>query len=551
MSMNYNPSALDSNKTLLQEMKRIENYLHDNPIYKVYYADTAYVAGTSQYDITDIEGDITAFGEGDVVLFNNTYYALVSSAGSEYFSIIGATSFKGDAGAQGPAGPAGPAGADGAQGPAGPTALEINTVWHITSSFNPNVEHTYSVLFGYFNRTPQVDDGVEFWLSDVDDNLYNGVGRITAVSSTTATVYLGADHMVKVNGDKGADGVDALSYGIPISFVKGSSTTQILTNTLYKQHFNRDPKKNDTFIARLVDESDPSQFLSYIASCEVQNVNESGNVTQTIASDILLITGINGTDGTDGTNGVDALTIGDMLQDTVAPSTSSTYYTTYTAHDFNRMPVQDDTFIAVFEDTVTNKSYICIGVIHNVDPSQNPNNPTISYQFRNIVETTGATGSVSSVTASLIDSESATNGQVLTADGSGGASWQNASGGTSLSKYTFDITSTSTSNISKLIDIIDNAKGRVSIMGYFSNATGRAIPLFASSVDNSFIRIAGFETTSGSDDGFLFTIKVGRTSQTIQAVACNKISALDMSISIVTSSISEIIVNYWNDTQLH
>ena len=40
-----------------------------------------------------------------------------------------------------------------------------------------------------------------------------------------------------------------------------------------------------------------------------------------------------------------------------------------------------------------------------------------------------ASGGSSSVVASDIDSESATNGQVLTANGSGGASWQTPSGG--------------------------------------------------------------------------------------------------------------------------
>lgn len=40
-----------------------------------------------------------------------------------------------------------------------------------------------------------------------------------------------------------------------------------------------------------------------------------------------------------------------------------------------------------------------------------------------------ASGGISSVKAENVDSESATSGQVLTADGQGGASWQNASGG--------------------------------------------------------------------------------------------------------------------------
>lgn len=50
--------------------------------------------------------------------------------------------------------------------------------------------------------------------------------------------------------------------------------------------------------------------------------------------------------------------------------------------------------------------------------------------------TISATGGISSVKAENVDSESATNGQVLTADGSGGASWQNASGGEKLYIHT-------------------------------------------------------------------------------------------------------------------
>ena len=54
----------------------------------------------------------------------------------------------------------------------------------------------------------------------------------------------------------------------------------------------------------------------------------------------------------------------------------------------------------------------------------------ITIDQNNVISTTGGSGGISSVTAGDVDSESATTGQVLTADGNGGASWQTpASGG--------------------------------------------------------------------------------------------------------------------------
>lgn len=388
--INYTPSSLDSNKTLLQEFHSIEKYLHDNPIYKVYAIDTDYVTGTSQYDVADIDGDASGLSQGDVIVFTNNYYAIVSAVGDEVVAVKNPSSFKGD---KGDDGAQGEQGEQGVQGEAGPIALEVKTVYHINTPFNPSTSNTFSLVTSYFNRTPVVGDAFTCWVEDVNNDLFNGVASITAISSGSATIYIAQDNMVKVNGNDGATGKDALAYGIRIVFTYTSSS-QLITSTLYKQYFNRDPEKNDTFIARLEDQSNPSKYISYIANCEVQSLDASGNVTSIIASDILRITGTDGTDGTDGTNGVDALTIGDIIQGTVAPNTADVYVTHYTSYDFNRMPVDGDTMTVVYEDTVTGKSYICIAVIQDVDPSLNPNNPTIQYQYRSIVETTGSTPSL-------------------------------------------------------------------------------------------------------------------------------------------------------------
>ena len=64
-------------------------------------------------------------------------------------------------------------------------------------------------------------------------------------------------------------------------------------------------------------------------------------------------------------------------------------------------------------------------------PTQNSTNPVTSGGVYSAIQNAG--GGLSEVTASNVDSEQATSGQVLTADGNGGASWQtvSASGGAS------------------------------------------------------------------------------------------------------------------------
>ena len=77
----------------------------------------------------------------------------------------------------------------------------------------------------------------------------------------------------------------------------------------------------------------------------------------------------------------------------------------------------------------------------------------ISIDQNNVISATGGgSGGLSEVTASNVNSQSATNGQVLTADGQGGASWQNASGGTDYSTTI----ATLQSKVSALETYVDN-----------------------------------------------------------------------------------------------
>ena len=124
--LNYTPSQLTENKILLEEFLRIRDYLEANPLYKVYYAGTNYVADVLTYAMTTItlkEGE--KLGVGDVVLFSNAYYAKVEDVSEDVttFTVSQGVNIRGPQGATGATGPqgaTGATGATGAQGPQGP-----------------------------------------------------------------------------------------------------------------------------------------------------------------------------------------------------------------------------------------------------------------------------------------------------------------------------------------------------------------------------------------------------------------------------------------------
>lgn len=121
--LNYTPSQLTENKTLLEEFLRIRDYLEANPLYKVYYAGTNYVAGVLTYAMTTItlkEGE--KLGVGDVVLFSNAYYAKVEDVSEDVttFTVSQGVDIRGPQGATGATGPQGATGATGATGAQGP-----------------------------------------------------------------------------------------------------------------------------------------------------------------------------------------------------------------------------------------------------------------------------------------------------------------------------------------------------------------------------------------------------------------------------------------------
>ena len=150
------------------------------------------------------------------------------------------------------------------------------------------------------------------------------------------------------------------------------------------------------------------------------------------------------------------------------------------------------------------------------------------------------------ITSSVIDSGTATQGQVLTANGNGGTSWQN--GGTTLNKYTVTLTSSS-ADLIKLYNIALNCKGNLMIYGGVSGITynygitsssnlrcnGANTIVAGTTVKQLYVR--EFEITSAGG--------VNKSNQYVYNHISNTQNLETIGIE------SQFNITYWNDTQLH
>lgn len=73
----YTPSHLTENEVILEKLNEIIDYLIKNPSYQVFAYNGNYVEGTLTYAISNII-DSSNLSIGDVVIFENSYYGVVS-----------------------------------------------------------------------------------------------------------------------------------------------------------------------------------------------------------------------------------------------------------------------------------------------------------------------------------------------------------------------------------------------------------------------------------------------------------------------------------------
>ena len=125
--LNYNPSALTDNKTLLEKLNEILLYLKENPIYKIYQTTDSYSVG----GVFSVQNVIIKEGEKlenkDMILFSNGYVGVVTDLTETTYKIVQAVNLNGPQGKPGPQGPQGPQGEKGDTGPQGPKGEKGDT----------------------------------------------------------------------------------------------------------------------------------------------------------------------------------------------------------------------------------------------------------------------------------------------------------------------------------------------------------------------------------------------------------------------------------------
>lgn len=82
----YTPSHLSENEVILEKLNKIIDYLLNNPSYQVFAYNGDYVNGTLSYNISNIINSRN-LGIGDVVIFENSYYGVVSGITETVFSV--------------------------------------------------------------------------------------------------------------------------------------------------------------------------------------------------------------------------------------------------------------------------------------------------------------------------------------------------------------------------------------------------------------------------------------------------------------------------------
>ena len=82
----YTPSHLTENEVILEKLNKIIDYLVNNPAYQVFAYNGNYVNGTLTYSISKIVNSRN-LNIGDVVIFENSYYGVVSGITETVFSV--------------------------------------------------------------------------------------------------------------------------------------------------------------------------------------------------------------------------------------------------------------------------------------------------------------------------------------------------------------------------------------------------------------------------------------------------------------------------------
>jgi len=425
--MSYDPSSLNRNKTLLEAIEEVKKFLIANPCYKVFYANTNYVIGTTTYSKTYID-DPDSMAEYDVVFFDNNYYGKVESVGDSTFTIIGATNFKGDTGTPGTPGTPGADGQDGIS----ITNVSIDASNHLICTLSNGTTIDAGEIPGGSTRIISLASGLSGTLTqDEYDKL--------VANDFNYVIEMGGTFYHKANLYGG--GLDA-----HYTCVRKVSSVETWASDIN------------------IDSSRAWTLSTNVLRTKIQN----GQIDSGAATSGQVLTA-------DGTGGAAWQTPSGGFDNYVEINTTSGTFTDdeYAKLGFNDSVIVYDngSYKTIYKKKIDTSSII---EFESIDASARQNLKLIDVNKG--TKAFSSTG-ISMITSSTFDSGNATSGKVLTANGSGGTSWETAGGG---SKYLHKVKITNTADNSYcVIDVISDSStsittaqaiiDAITAMGYNSN----------------------------------------------------------------------------------
>ena len=487
----YNPSSFNSNKTILEQILELKRWLQAHPSYEVFYSSEA--GNTSQaitsYDLTAVT-DPTNLAVGDIVVFHNSTFGVVTSVDTDN-NEFGCDPCISLTGPQGPTGPQG----------VSITNVSVSGANHliITLSNGTTIDagtiqyDTYISISGS-SGTLTDDEYAKALLNDT--KIIETIGTSTLIYTKYGETSSTIDYTILIPLDV---------YPVPtttVQYITINKSTHVWTRSVEKIPIGIDNIKSGAY-----------------PDGRIIRSNGSGGATWSqIGADSMIGTSTAGQVLTsDGSYGVSWQTpSGGLVELEIAYA------------DIGQALSDSDYAICLNAD----KMIVNYGAGQLIEYTRDVESSTDIKFARtynggvDVILVTKATKVVTNPTykfiAGSVDSQTATNGQVLTADGNGGASWQNAGGGGS-GKYLHQI-AFETGNI--------NTNGNIRLFLIFANtrSTGYTASDYSSMyTDLSSIFGTGYIRNSNGvyNNNGTFEIVYGAqlVSGSVRAL-CSSISAL-------------------------
>lgn len=223
----YNASHLNYQATLLEEFHKIQKYLIEHPLYQIYQSSADYVAGVNEYYINEVavrEGGTLSVG--DVVLFSNVYYGVITEINeeTEMFTIAQGISFRGATGETGPRGGVGPRGlpgADGTNGTDGTDGKNGLSIYLYDGVLNDTLTTAYvaqiHVPTGYTVKTGDI-------LFSTLETSYGAMSLVTSDADDVSTL-VSIDYIGQLAGASGGKVIRDIDGNIPASALENISVS--------------------------------------------------------------------------------------------------------------------------------------------------------------------------------------------------------------------------------------------------------------------------------------------------------------------------------------